>query len=156
MSTQKSFWTELQRRHVIRAAVAHVVFFSLLGIVALSGVVVNSSLVLVDYINKQRKLGRELTWALSHAGAVRFRPIILTSITTFVGLSPMMLDNTASTIMFAPMAVSLAFGVLLGTAVTLLLVPCLYMILEDFLILTGMHTPDDEQNETLQTGYEAA
>jgi Cu/Ag efflux pump CusA len=68
----------------------------------------------------------------------------------------MMLDNTTSTIMFSPMAVSLAFGVLLGTAVTLFLVPCLYMIFEEVLILTGMHRADDEQNETLQTGYEAS
>ncbi len=129
------------------------VFFSLLGIVALSGVVVNSSLVLVDYVNKQRIAGGELSWSLSHAGAVRFRPIILTSMTTFLGLTPMMLDNTSSTIMFAPMAVSLAFGVLLGTAITLLLVPCLYMILEDVLILAGRHKTRDEQADTVQTGF---
>jgi multidrug efflux pump subunit AcrB len=132
------------------------VFFSLLGIVALSGVVVNSSLVLVDYINKQRKLGKEISWALSHAGAVRFRPIILTSITTFLGLTPMMLDNTASTIMFAPMAVSLAFGVLLGTAVTLFLVPCLYMILEDLLILAGKHISSSDQHMPPQTSHDSA
>ncbi|MDH3993930.1 MAG: efflux RND transporter permease subunit, partial [Gammaproteobacteria bacterium] len=63
------------------------VFFSLLGIVALAGVVVNSSLVLVDYINSQRKSGQELEWVVSHAGSVRFRPIVLTSMTTFVGLT---------------------------------------------------------------------
>ncbi|MBE9540615.1 MAG: efflux RND transporter permease subunit, partial [Proteobacteria bacterium] len=129
------------------------VFFSLLGIVALSGVVVNSSLVLVDYVNKQRIAGRELSWSLSHAGAVRFRPIILTSITTFLGLTPMMLDDTASTIMFAPMAVSLAFGVLLGTAITLFMVPCLYMILEDILVLTGTHKAKSEAVDTVQTGF---
>lgn len=114
------------------------VFFSLLGIVALSGVVVNSSLVLVDYINNFRKSGEDLVWVVCHAGSVRFRPIILTSVTTFVGLTPMMLDSTSSTIMFAPMAVSLAFGVLFGTVITLFLVPSLYMILEDILNLAGI------------------
>ena len=69
---------------------------------------------------------------MSHAGSVRFRPIVLTSITTFVGLVPIMMDNTISTSMFTPMAVSLAFGVLFGTVITLFLVPCLYLVLEDF------------------------
>lgn len=132
------------------------VFFSLLGIVALSGVVVNSSLVLVDYINRQRAAGRALSWAVSHAGAVRFRPIVLTSMTTFLGLTPMMLDDTTSTVMFAPMAVSLAFGVLLGTVITLFIVPCLYMVLEDFLVLTGVSKPNNGQGATLDTGFEAA
>lgn len=113
------------------------VFFSLLGIVALSGVVVNSSLVLVDYINRQRHSGQDLTWVLSHAGSVRFRPIVLTSVTTFVGLAPMMMDRSISTGMFVPMATSLGFGVLMGTVVTLFLVPCMVMVLEDWLIFTG-------------------
>ena len=107
------------------------VFFSLLGIVALSGVVVNSSLVLVDYINRRRTPGDDLERTVSQAGAVRFRPIVLTSVTTFVGLTPMMLDTTISTHLFVPMAISLAFGVLLGTVITLFLVPCLYLALED-------------------------
>lgn len=109
------------------------VFFSLLGIVALSGVVVNSSLVLVDFINKRRHAGDALERTVASAGAVRFRPIVLTSITTFVGLTPIMLDTTISTHLFVPMAISLAFGVLLGTIITLFLVPCLYMVLEDLL-----------------------
>lgn len=113
------------------------VFFSLLGIVALSGVVVNSSLVLVDYINRQRALGEDLHWAISHAGSVRFRPIVLTSITTFVGLAPMMALSNMSTSMFVPMATSLAFGVLVGTLITLFLVPSLYLILEDLLTAVG-------------------
>lgn len=111
------------------------VFFSLLGIVALSGVVVNSSLVLVDYINKKRQSELELTEIVSHAGSVRFRPIVLTSITTFVGLIPMMADTTISTSLFKPLAVSLGFGVLFGTIITLFLVPCLLLVLEDFLRL---------------------
>jgi multidrug efflux pump subunit AcrB len=113
------------------------VFFSLLGIVALSGVVVNSSLVLVDHINKQRLLDTDLQSVVGHAGSVRFRPIVLTSITTFVGLVPMMADNTISTSLFKPMAVSLGFGVLFGTLITLFLVPCLIVVLNDFSKLLG-------------------
>jgi multidrug efflux pump subunit AcrB len=130
------------------------VFFSLLGIVALSGVVVNSSLVLVDYINRQRVSGRNLLQVVSESGAVRFRPIILTSMTTFVGLTPMMMDNAITTRMFVPMAISLAFGVLLGTAITLFIVPSLYMVLEDFLVLIGRKpvksgtAPSPEAGET--------
>jgi multidrug efflux pump subunit AcrB len=127
------------------------VFFSLLGIVALAGVVVNSSLVLVDYINKQRKSGQSLDWVVCHAGSVRFRPIVLTSITTFVGLTPIMMDNTISTAMFTPMAISLAFGVLLSTLVTLFLVPCLYMVLEDILLLSGQRPRKTDPN-ALYTG----
>ena len=122
---------------VVGAIIGHyildmdLVFFSLLGIVALSGVVVNSSLVLVDYINKQRTDDSSLETVVAHAGSVRFRPIILTSITTFVGLVPMMTDTTISTSLFKPMAVSLGFGVLFGTLITLFLVPCLCLVLED-------------------------
>ncbi|CAA0088406.1 Solvent-resistant pump membrane transporter SrpB [Halioglobus japonicus] len=108
------------------------VFFSLLGIVALSGVVVNSSLVLVDHINKQKRSDPDLHAVVGHAGSVRFRPIVLTSITTFVGLIPMMADTTISTSLFKPMAVSLGFGVLFGTLITLFLVPCLIVVLDDF------------------------
>jgi multidrug efflux pump subunit AcrB len=122
------------------------VFFSLLGIIALAGVVVNSSLVLVDYINKQRVSGQSLDWVVCHAGSVRFRPIVLTSITTFVGLAPMMMDNTISTGLFVPMAVSLGFGVLFSMFVTLFLVPCLCLVLEDVLLLTGHRTPKTDPN----------
>ena len=129
------------------------VFFSLLGIVALSGVVVNSSLVLVDYINKQRLSGQTLKYVVSHAGAVRFRPIVLTSVTTFIGLAPLMTDPTISLSMFVPMSISLGFGVLMGTALTLFLVPCLYMILEDFLRLVGRSRKPAGGNQIL-TGNE--
>ncbi|MEZ5573367.1 MAG: efflux RND transporter permease subunit [Halioglobus sp.] len=115
------------------------VFFSLLGIVALAGVVVNSSLVLVDYINKQRGEEADLQAVVSQAGSVRFRPIVLTSITTFVGLVPMMSDNTISTSLFKPMAVSLGFGVLFGTVITLFLVPCLCLVLDDFMRFRNKH-----------------
>ena len=131
------------------------VFFSLLGIVALSGVVVNSSLVLVDYINRQRHTGQSLVWVVSHSGSVRFRPIVLTSMTTFVGLAPMMLDRSISTGMFVPMAISLGFGVLMGTVVTLFLVPCLIMALEDWKIFTGQSAPALSADENrIYTGNE--
>ena len=108
-------------------------FFSALGIVALSGVVVNASLVLVDYANRQRREGKTLTEAILSACLVRFRPILLTSVTTFVGLIPLMSTSTPTTAPFLPMAISLAWGVLFATFITLLLVPCLYLIVEDFL-----------------------
>ena len=125
------------------------VFFSLLGIVALSGVVVNSSLVLVDYMNKQLPLGDSLAWVVGHAGAVRFRPIVLTSVTTFVGLAPMMVDTTISTSLFKPMAVSLGFGVLFGTVITLFLVPCLLLVLDDFARLIGKRKPSQSAHAEL-------
>jgi multidrug efflux pump subunit AcrB len=108
------------------------VFFSLLGIVALSGVVVNASLVLVDYINRRRSQGAELVEAIIDAGTRRFRPIILTSATTCVGLLPLIATANVATYIFVPMAVSLAFGVLFATAITLILIPSLYQIQEDF------------------------
>ena len=107
-------------------------FFSALGIVALSGVVVNASLVLVDYANRQRREGQSLTEAVLNACKVRFRPILLTSVTTFVGLIPLMSTSTPATAPFLPMAVSLAWGVLFATFITLLLVPCLYIMVEDY------------------------
>lgn len=121
----------------IGAIVGHVImgfqlsFFSALGIVALSGVVVNASLVLVDYINRERRQGMELMQAVIDAGVVRFRPILLTSVTTFSGLMPTMFSQTPATMFFIPMAISLAYGVLFATVITLLLVPSLYMIVDD-------------------------
>jgi multidrug efflux pump subunit AcrB len=125
---------------VIGALLGHLImgqalaFFSLLGIVALSGVVVNASLVLVDYVNQQRRAGVAVEEAVLRAGAVRFRPILLTSATTFIGLAPLMATADISTMMFVPLAISLAFGVLFATVITLLLVPALYLVLEDFLV----------------------
>ncbi len=119
------------------------IFFSLLGIIALSGVVVNASLVLVDYINRQRLEGVPLFEAVSNAGVVRFRPIILTSVTTFVGLVPLMTDKDPETFMFIPMAISLAFGVLFATVITLFLVPSLYLMLHDWLKFWGFDNDTD-------------
>jgi multidrug efflux pump subunit AcrB len=92
---------------------------------------VNASLVLVDYINRERRQGMELMQAVIDAGVVRFRPILLTSVTTFVGLMPTMYPQTPATMFFIPMAISLAYGVLFATVITLLLVPSLYMIVDD-------------------------
>ncbi|MGB1666464.1 MAG: efflux RND transporter permease subunit [Pseudohongiellaceae bacterium] len=111
---------------------ADLVFFSILGIIALSGVVVNASLVLVVTVNRLRDEGVGMVEAVSKAGAMRFRPIILTSITTFIGLVPLMATANPATFFIIPMAISLAYGVLFATAITLFLVPCLYLILHDF------------------------
>jgi multidrug efflux pump subunit AcrB len=112
---------------------AELVFFSILGIIALSGVVVNASLVLVVSVNRLREEGMGMVEAVSKAGALRFRPIILTSITTFIGLVPLMATANPATFFIIPMAISLAFGVLFATVITLFLVPSLYLILHDFL-----------------------
>jgi multidrug efflux pump subunit AcrB len=122
-------------------------FFSALGIVALSGVVVNASLVLVDYINRRRREGMSLEEAVLSAGVVRFRPILLTSVTTFVGLIPLMSSPSPATSFFIPMAISLAFGVLFATFITLFLVPSLYRVAEDFFgwdpVAQGQIDPDE-------------
>tara|TARA_Y100000590_G_scaffold394244_2_gene473185 strand:- start:29247 stop:32408 length:3162 start_codon:yes stop_codon:yes gene_type:complete len=106
---------------------------SIIGIVALAGVVVNDSLVMVDFINRYRKDGYTAFEAAMQAGPRRFRPILLTSITTFVGLVPLLLEKSVQAKFLIPMGVSLAFGVLFATVITLILVPTSYMILEDFL-----------------------
>jgi multidrug efflux pump subunit AcrB len=114
-----------------------VIIFSILGMVAMAGVVVNSGLVLVDYINRRRLEGVDVFSAAVEAGVVRFRPIVLTSLTTFVGLLPLIANHDLSTFMFVPLATSLAFGVLLATFVNLFLVPSMYLILEDWLKLVS-------------------
>jgi len=101
---------------------------SILGIVALFGVVVNDSLVMVDYINQRRNEGVPLLQAVQEAGARRFRPIILTSITTFAGLMPIMFESSIQAQFLIPMAVSLGFGILFATFITLLLIPCFYLV----------------------------
>ncbi|WP_018691308.1 efflux RND transporter permease subunit [Algicola sagamiensis] len=105
--------------------------FSLFGVVAAVGVVVNDSLVLVDYVNQSLKEGKTMKFAVIEAGGARFRAIILTSLTTFLGLVPIIFETSVQAQMVIPMAVSLAFGILFSTFVTLILIPCLYMILAD-------------------------
>ncbi len=104
---------------------------SMMGVIALSGVVVNDSLILVDYINRTVREGQDILSAVLEAGSRRFRAIMLTSLTTFFGLAPMLLERSAQAQAIVPMAISLAFGIVFATLITLLLVPCLYMILDD-------------------------
>lgn len=104
---------------------------SAFGLIALTGVVVNDSLVLVDYVNVTAREGVSAFEAAVEGGARRFRPIILTSATTFVGLVPILLEKSLQAQILIPMATSLAFGVLFATLITLVLVPCLYLVLDD-------------------------
>ena len=104
---------------------------SLCGLVALAGVVVNDSLVLVDYVNRSISDGHTAVDAASRAGTARFRAIILTSLTTFAGLTPLMMETSVQAQFLVPMAISLAFGVLFSTAITLLMIPAAYVILDD-------------------------
>ncbi|KTF15559.1 efflux RND transporter permease subunit [Pseudoalteromonas sp. H105] len=105
---------------------------SLLGMLALIGVVVNDSLVLVDFINKKRNEGLELMEAVKTAGVARFRPVMLTSLTTFIGLMPLLFEKATQAQFLIPMAVSLGFGIIFATFITLLLVPVNYMLMERF------------------------
>ncbi|NKF49048.1 efflux RND transporter permease subunit [Shewanella sp. WXL01] len=104
--------------------------FSILGMLALIGVVVNDSLVLVDFINKKREEGMELVEAVLTAGAKRFRPVMLTSLTTFIGLMPLLLEQSTQAQFLIPMAISLGFGIIFATFITLILVPVNYMVVE--------------------------
>jgi len=109
---------------------------SMMGIVALTGVVVNDSLVMVDFINRYRREGNSIKEAVLEAGPRRFRPILLTSLTTFVGLIPLILEKSTQAKFMIPMAVSLSFGVLFATVITLLLVPVSYLTLEKYILKT--------------------
>jgi multidrug efflux pump subunit AcrB len=104
---------------------------SVFGIVALTGVVVNDSLIMIDLINRERAEGIELHQVIIDSATRRFRPIMLTTLTTFFGLVPMILEKSLQARFLIPMAVSLAFGIVFATMITLLLVPSLYLILED-------------------------
>ena len=108
-----------------------VTMMSMFGLVALSGVVVNDSLIMVDFINRKRRLHMDIATAVREAGVNRFRPILLTSLTTFLGLVPLMTSKSFDAAFMVPMAVSLAFGVLFATFITLMLVPTAYLILDD-------------------------
>ena len=124
---------------VVGAVLGHLIMgyslslMSMMGIVALSGVVVNDSLVLIDYANRQRLEGASAFTAVCDAGARRFRPIILTTLTTFGGLAPMIFETSRQARFLIPMALSLGFGILFATVITLLLVPSLYLLVDDVL-----------------------
>ena len=105
---------------------------SLFGVIALGGVVVNDSLVMVDFINKYRKAGHTTVEAALEAGSRRFRAVLLTSLTTFFGLVPMLMEKSLQAQVIIPMAISLAFGILFATVITLILIPVWYVILDRF------------------------
>ena len=113
---------------------------SVLGLVALTGIVVNDSLILVDFINRARYRGDAIIQAVLESGVRRFRPIVLTTLTTFFGLLPMLFEQSLQARFLIPMAISLAFGVLFSTFVILILTPVLYVILEDFKGIFGIKT----------------
>jgi multidrug efflux pump subunit AcrB len=106
-------------------------YLSVFGILALSGVVVNDSLVMVDFINQKVRAGMDLREAVIQSGTRRFRPIFLTSATTFAGLLPLLFDRSLQAQLLIPMAVSLAFGILFATVITLYLIPSAYLAAED-------------------------
>ena len=128
---------------IIGALAGHIVMgyelslISMLGIVALAGVVVNDSLVLVHATNARRREGKTAFDAVVSAGARRFRPIMLTSLTTFFGLAPLIFERSVQARFLVPMAISLGFGIVFSTLITLVLVPSLYLVVEDWRRLPG-------------------
>jgi multidrug efflux pump subunit AcrB len=122
---------------IVGAIIGHLIMgfslsiISIMGIIALSGVVINDGLVMVDYANNQFRRGLSAHDAVTKAGIRRFRPILLTTMTTFGGLAPMIFETSRQARFLIPMALSLGYGIVFATAITLLLVPCLYMVVED-------------------------
>ncbi len=104
---------------------------SVMGLIALGGVVVNDSLIMIDYANTKRQEGCTPFEAINQAGIRRFRPILLTTLSTFGGLAPMIFETSRQARFMVPMAISLGFGILFSTAIMLILIPCLYLIVED-------------------------
>ena len=140
---------------LVGAVVGHVLMglnltiLSMFGIVALAGVVVNDSLILVDYVNRQRRAGVRLFDAVHQAGSARFRPIFLTSLTTFAGLTPLLLEKSLQAKFLIPMAVSLAFGVVFSTVIILFIVPAAYLIMEDLIgLFSGKSDPEAHPEES--------
>lgn len=119
---------------VVGAILGHIItgydisVLSTVGMMALLGVVVNDSLVLVDYINRQRQNGVDVLNAVLESGTARFRPVLLTSITTFAGLTPLLLDSSTQSQFLKQMAISLGFGIIFATVITLILVPINYLL----------------------------
>ena len=101
---------------------------SLMGMLALTGVVVNDSLVLVDFINRKRREGLRLPLAVSQSGVARFRAVVLTSLTTFAGLAPLIFEKSTQAQFLIPMAISLGFGIMFATICTLVLLPVNYLL----------------------------
>ena len=109
----------------------HLQFLSMIGFLALTGIVVNDSLILVDFAKRLRQQGWDRIDALVEAGRVRVRPILLTTVTTFLGISPLIFFATGQTAFLSPMAVSLGFGLVFATTLILVVVPCFYLIADD-------------------------
>jgi multidrug efflux pump subunit AcrB len=105
---------------------------SMFGVVVLSGVVVNDALVLIDFANRRHREGATAHDAVLAAGIQRFRPILLTTLTTFCGLAPMIFETSRQARFLIPMAISLGFGILFATLIALILIPVLYLVVEDF------------------------
>jgi multidrug efflux pump subunit AcrB len=122
---------------IVGAVLGHIVMgydlsiISMFGVVALAGVVVNDSLVLIDMANRKYKENNHALAAIHYAGVRRIRPILLTSLTTFGGLAPMIFETSRQAKFLIPMAISLGYGILFATIIALLVVPCLYMVLDD-------------------------
>ena len=129
---------------IVGSVVGHLIMgynlslMSMMGIIALSGVVVNDSLVLIHYANRRRREGSTAQEAIHQAGLRRFRPIVLTTLTTFGGLAPMIFETSRQARFMIPMALSLGYGIVFATLITLVLVPSLYMIVEDLRQSAGM------------------
>ena len=121
---------------IVGAVIGHILLgydlslVSLMGVIALSGVVVNDSLIMIDYANRKRS-DQSVFEAIREAGIRRFRPIMLTTLTTFGGLTPIILETSNQANNLIPMAISLGFGIIFATSIILLIVPSLYLILED-------------------------
>jgi multidrug efflux pump subunit AcrB len=119
---------------LVGAVVGHVIMgqaismFSLFGLIALAGVVVNDSLIMIDFVNGARREGATARDAVLQSGVFRFRAIVLTSLTTAAGLMPIMLERSVQAQFVIPMAISLSFGILFATVITLFLVPSLYLL----------------------------
>jgi len=125
---------------IVGAVIGHILLgydlslVSLMGVIALSGVLLNDSLIMVDYANKQRKTKTAFE-AIHKAGLRRFRPIMLTTLTTFGGLTPIILETSRQAYNLIPMAISLGFGIVFATSIILVIVPSIYMIFEDLMAL---------------------
>jgi multidrug efflux pump subunit AcrB len=136
---------------IVGAVLGHLIMgytlsvMSMFGVVALSGVVVNDSLVLIDFANRRRQSGLNAWEAINESAIHRFRPILLTTLTTFGGLTPMIFEQSRQARFLIPMAISLGYGILFATVITLVLVPCIYLILED---LQGLVRPAPNQETT--------
>lgn len=134
---------------IVGAVIGHILLgydlslVSLMGMIALAGVVVNDSLIMVDYANGIRNKNSAFK-AIHEAGLRRFRPIILTTLTTFGGLTPIILERSSQAFYIIPMAISLGFGIVFATAIILVIVPCLYLVLENMKAFFAGESPPPE------------